>query len=157
MRTEPFRPKKLKVAGSLLVFIFLAAASFVFADSRPGEKQPVRIGDTKYKERLIQVFDGFTVRLDATQAPVYPARLKEREVNGVATLMIIVDEKGKAIEVGLMSSTPDPAFGPAAIEAARKWKYYPMLDDQGKPMMYGLRYLVTFKITTLPGPTTVSP
>jgi TonB family protein len=61
--------------------------------------------------------------------------------------MIVVDEAGKAVEVGIISSQPSPEFGLAALEAVKRWHYYPLSDAGGHPILHALRMPLSFRIS----------
>ncbi len=55
--------------------------------------------------------------------PVYPPSLKPK-VTGKAVIACEVDEHGKVVNPTVSSAT-DPAFGAAALEAVRTWRFVP--------------------------------
>lgn len=125
-------------AASLLIFVGCSTA--------PKEKIPVQVGQTSYKDRLIPVFDGSTVKCDRSTPPRYPMDLRRSGVEGEGVVMVIVNEEGHAVEFGMVSSTPEPQFGVAAAAAAKRWRYYPVRDGAGVPLLYALRLPVYFRL-----------
>lgn len=59
-------------------------------------------------------------------APVYPAELRGKKLEGVVTLIFIVDAQGKVVHPKVASST-HPAFEKPALDAIRQWKFEPGL------------------------------
>jgi protein TonB len=57
-------------------------------------------------------------------APVYPARMRGRRVDGVVTVIFIVDASGKVANPRVEQSS-DSEFDKPALEAVRKWKFEP--------------------------------
>lgn len=55
--------------------------------------------------------------------PIYPASLKSKAA-GKAVVACEIDEHGKVVNPTVASAT-DPAFGPAALEAVRAWRFVP--------------------------------
>jgi len=59
--------------------------------------------------------------------PVYPATLKDR-IEGKVVVTCQVDAHGKVLNPTVTSAT-NPAFGPAALEAIRQWRFVPRVKD----------------------------
>lgn len=57
-------------------------------------------------------------------APLYPASLRGKKVEGVATVIFIVDSAGKVTSPRVEQST-HPAFGKPAVDAVKQWKFEP--------------------------------
>ncbi len=83
-------------------------------------------------------------QVDLFPAPVYPWELKQTGTTGLAILGGVVDEKGKLVRVEVVAQS-DPAFGKAALEAARKWRYDRGLKN-GAAVSYYLQWPVSFKL-----------
>ncbi len=60
--------------------------------------------------------------------PIYPEELKSQKLAGSATLRCHVDRDGNVSAVELVSAT-HPAFGAAALEAVRQWRFAPAVKD----------------------------
>jgi protein TonB len=60
--------------------------------------------------------------------PIYPEELKSRNFGGSATLRCQVDRDGNVSSVEVVAAT-QPAFGQAAVEAVRQWKFTPAVKD----------------------------
>lgn len=63
--------------------------------------------------------------------PVYSQFMLQTRVQGTVVLRVIVDKSGVPIKVSAVSG--HPALVPAAIDAAKKWRYKPYLVD-GNPV-----------------------
>ena len=57
-------------------------------------------------------------------APIYPAELRSKKLEGVVTVIFIVDPSGKVTNPRTEKST-HPAFEKPALDAVRKWKFEP--------------------------------
>jgi TonB family protein len=60
--------------------------------------------------------------------PIYPDALKAQRLDGSATLRCQVDRDGNVSAVEVVSAT-NPAFGQAAVEAVRQWKFTPAVQN----------------------------
>jgi TonB family protein len=60
--------------------------------------------------------------------PTYPEELKSQNLAGSVTLHCQVDRDGNVSAVEVVSAT-QPAFGRAALEAVRQWKFTPAVKD----------------------------
>jgi len=59
-------------------------------------------------------------------APQFPSALRGKKLEGVVTLIFVVDAKGKVLDPRVEKST-HPAFERPALEALRQWKFEPGL------------------------------
>ncbi len=75
-------------------------------------------------------------------APRYPAELASSGPKGSATILLIVDRKGRVVRV-IHENSSHPAFARAAEIAGRKWRFEPGLKD-GKPVVFKVRLPVSF-------------
>lgn len=57
-------------------------------------------------------------------APTYPMELRERGVQGFATVDMLIDSTGRVVDATAVRAT-NPAFAREAIEAAAAWKFEP--------------------------------
>lgn len=99
---------------------------------------PVLAGKAKFKDDIVPVYKYGSVKCETLVVPEYPLDMKRDGVEGVGVVMVIIDKKGKVLEVSLMPGTTDLRLGYSLAAAARMWKYYPMLDSAGHPQTYGL-------------------
>jgi len=61
-------------------------------------------------------------------APAYPAALLKTNVNGQAVITLWIRPQGSVRDPVVKSAT-DPAFGEAALAAARLWRFLPRIKD----------------------------
>lgn len=59
-------------------------------------------------------------------APVYPATMRSKKVEGVVTVLFIVDQTGKVTNPRVEKSS-HPEFERPAVEAVRQWKFEPAI------------------------------
>ena len=59
-----------------------------------------------------------------TFAPDYPAALRDAKVNGVVSVVLVVDETGEVLAAEVSKSSHDDFRGPA-LDAIRRWKFKP--------------------------------
>ena len=78
--------------------------------------------------------------------PRYPSRALNRGIEGWVLLEFAINELGQAIEPVVVGADPKGVFDRSAINAIKKWKYRPMMED-GKPAVrLGVRQLVSYNI-----------
>jgi protein TonB len=57
-----------------------------------------------------------------TCAPDYPAALREAKVNGVVSVVVVIDENGAVLAAEIGKSSHDE-FKEPALDAMRRWKF----------------------------------
>jgi protein TonB len=78
--------------------------------------------------------------------PRYPSRALSRGIEGWVLLEFAIDPLGQAIEPIVVDADPKGMFDRSAINAVKKWKYRPMIEN-GKPTIRpGVRQLISFQI-----------
>ena len=78
--------------------------------------------------------------------PRYPSRALSRGIEGWVLLEFAINELGQAIEPLVVDADPKGVFDRSAINAIKKWKYRPMMEN-GKPAVRpGVRQLISFNI-----------
>jgi len=65
-------------------------------------------------------------------AAEYPSALRKKRVHGQAVIACQISTKGEVLDP-VVKSASDPAFGEAALAAARDWRFVPRVVD-GKPV-----------------------
>lgn len=60
--------------------------------------------------------------------PGYPQEAKDRQIQGLVVLKVIIDKEGNVAHIELVSG--DPLLSPAALDAVKQWKYKPYLLNQ---------------------------
>ena len=85
------------------------------------------------------------IRLIEGMQPAYPEELKATGEDGEARIRAIVDETGSVGEASIESAS-NPAFGQAALEAVRKWRFQPAEKD-GEPVPQTVVIPLIFKLS----------
>jgi protein TonB len=57
-------------------------------------------------------------------APIYPSEMRGKRLEGVVTLIFVVDAAGKVTDPKVENSS-NPAFDRPAVEAVKRWKFEP--------------------------------
>jgi protein TonB len=78
--------------------------------------------------------------------PNYPADLRQRKVEGVVTLVFVVDPEGRVLDPKVERSS-DPAFDAPALEAVRRWKFEPAVRN-GEKVPSKLRIPIRFSLSS---------
>ena len=73
--------------------------------------------------------------------PVITPELRAK-APGTVKVVFVVDEEGR-VQYPLVSSSSDPVFEQAALEAVRQWRFEPGRRD-GKPVATRMRVPLTF-------------
>jgi TonB family protein len=96
------------------------------------------ITDSKWESQLDRMISSRTTGVQDAELkalyvydPIYPPELKGK-IQGKAMVACEVDEHGKVLNASVTSTT-NPAFGTAAIEAVRQWRFVPRVKD-GHPI-----------------------
>lgn len=79
-------------------------------------------------------------------APAYPQDLRKAKVEGVVTLVFVLDEKGRVEEPRVENATR-PEFEKPALEAIRKWRFSPGMKD-GQAVRTYIRLPMRFRVTS---------
>lgn len=79
-------------------------------------------------------------------APEYPARARERGIEGWVLLRFTVSETGAVVDPVVVASEPEGWFEEAALRAVQRFKYRPRIVN-GKPQpVPGVEHLITFRL-----------
>ena len=110
----------------------VAAVALVAGRASAGTAEEVT-GTTSGISKVVRIkgMDKAPVVLEKT-APVYPRELRERGIQGFATVDILVDSSGRVVEATVVKAT-HPDFGAKAVAAAKAWKFEPA-SAQGQPI-----------------------
>ena len=79
-------------------------------------------------------------------APTYPEELKKAKVEGVVTLLFVLDETGRVEDPRVENSTR-PEFEKPALDAIRKWRYSPGMKD-GQAVRTYIKVPIRFRMPT---------
>ncbi len=77
--------------------------------------------------------------------PTYPDELKLYGEDGEAKIRAIIDESGSVAEAAVVEAT-HPAFGQAALEAVKAWRFEPARED-GQPVPQTVVIPIIFKLS----------
>ncbi|MFM1829710.1 MAG: hypothetical protein RLZZ558_50 [Planctomycetota bacterium] len=78
-------------------------------------------------------------------AAAYPSEMRSRKVEGVVTVIFVVDENGRVVNPKIAKST-HPEFEKPALEAVRQWKFEPAIKAGNRVscrMRVPIRFLPT--------------
>lgn len=79
-------------------------------------------------------------------APVYPPELRKAKIEGLVTLVFVLDENGRIAEPRVENSSR-PEFEKPALEAIRKWRFRPGMKS-GKAVATYIRIPIRFRISS---------
>jgi protein TonB len=79
-------------------------------------------------------------------APAYPAELRKAKVEGVVTLVFVLDETGRVEDPRVENSTR-PEFEKPALDAIRKWRFSPGMRE-GQAVRTYLRIPMRFRVAS---------
>jgi TonB family protein len=78
-------------------------------------------------------------------SPIYPARAKNRRVEGVVEIEFVVDQAGLVQNPKIISANPIGYFEQSALTTIQRWKFIPgKINDQ--PVLTRVRQKMTFKL-----------
>jgi protein TonB len=78
--------------------------------------------------------------------PRYPNRALSRGIEGWVLLEFTIDQLGQAVDLAVIEADPKGMFDRAALNAIKKWKYRPKMQDGRPTMRPGVRQLISFNI-----------
>jgi len=79
-------------------------------------------------------------------APTYPAELRKAKVEGLVTLIFVLDETGR-VEDPRVENSSRAEFEKPALEAIRKWRFSPGQKD-GQPVRTYIRIPMRFRVAS---------
>ncbi len=79
--------------------------------------------------------------------PRYPSRALSRGIEGWVLLEFTIDEVGLATDPVVIEADPPGVFDRAAVNAVKRWKYRPMVEDGRARKRPGVRQMISFQIT----------
>lgn len=77
--------------------------------------------------------------------PLYPDQARRRHKEGMVTVRLLINEKGKVVEAHLMPGRDNAVFGTATLRAVRHWRFQPAHKD-GVAVMCRVEVPVSFKL-----------
>lgn len=79
--------------------------------------------------------------------PKYPHRALLRGIEGWVDVRFDVTKQGTTSNVSVSASKPEGVFDKSAISAVKRWKYQPLLDEEGQARAYpGMVQRLVFEI-----------
>jgi protein TonB len=79
-------------------------------------------------------------------APAYPAELRKARIEGLVTLVFILDESGR-VEEPRVENSSRPEFEKPALDAIRKWRFRPGIKD-GQAVRTYIRIPIRFRVSS---------
>ena len=76
--------------------------------------------------------------------PEYPVRALQQKIEGWVTLEFTISEVGSVQDVVVVTSEPGTVFDRSAVQAVRKWKYNPKIEDGTAVARSGVRTTLEF-------------
>ena len=77
----------------------------------------------------------------------YPPRALSRGVEGWVDIRFDVSAQGTTENVQVFASSPEGVFEKSALDAARRWRYQPLVDNEGLPKSFvGLTKRIRFEM-----------
>lgn len=77
--------------------------------------------------------------------PAYPDKAKKAQLEDQVIVRYIIGKKGQVIDVQIIDHAKDPMFDDATVEAIRKWRFRPMMQD-GKAVEVVHELAVNFEL-----------
>ena len=77
--------------------------------------------------------------------PAYPDKAKKQQLEDQVIVRYIIGKKGQVIDVQIIDHAKDPMFDEATVDAIRKWRFRPMIQD-GKPVEVVHELAVNFEL-----------
>lgn len=79
-------------------------------------------------------------------APVYPPELRKARIEGLVTVVFVLNEEGR-VEDPRVENSSRPEFEKPALEAIRKWRFRPGTRE-GQPVRTFMKCPIRFRIAT---------
>ena len=77
--------------------------------------------------------------------PTYPAELRKAKIEGVVTLVFVLNKDGR-VEDARVENSSRPEFEKPALDAIRKWRFRPGEKD-GQPVRTYIRLPMRFRVS----------
>ena len=107
---------KLKMLSSCFFGLSVAAWTLASTETTASGGGVTKVAHISGMDQSPQIF--------SQVAPVYPSDLRERGIQGVAIVEMLVDSSGRVVEAKAVRSTV-PEFGVQAVAAAKQWSFVP--------------------------------
>lgn len=111
-------------------------------------------GDTlTAADQAVEVSRGIAMARGKDPQPVYraptayPPELFRRKIEGDVDIGYSLDRTGAVTDARVVSSTPVRVFDQVALDSFKKWRFTPMLDENGQPISgSGFRFTLAFRL-----------
>jgi TonB family protein len=129
----------------IFLTLVFALSAYCIAMGKDGSDAPLPAQFVEIRGERIPVYESLKgLGTPSTVKPEFPRDEKGRRISGTALVGVLVDEKGKPIEIEVIESKPIPAFGASAAASVKKWRF-PKLKAEGKMTKYMVRVPMVFK------------
>ena len=78
--------------------------------------------------------------------PNYPSRALQRGLEGFVELSFTVGRFGSVINLVVITAEPEGVFDRAALQAIRRWKYSPAMNNGQTIETYDVRHRIVFQM-----------
>ena len=135
---EPRKAKRISVSvplqsglgsGHYQMHLFSQGMEVLHSNINPLHREAVL--DRMTRKRIESVKQA-APKLFTGPQPEYPAALLKAKTSGRAVISVRIGANGRLYDEAVKSAT-DPAFGEAALEAVRMWRFLPQVKD-GRPV-----------------------
>ena len=96
----------------------------------PGPAQPDGVPDGGTEETAAQGPVLARLRPIEVIAPVYPPHCRRMGIEGRVRVRVLVDERGRPLEVKVQQGSGNAALDDSALEAVRRWRFEPLAADR---------------------------
>lgn len=79
--------------------------------------------------------------------PVYPRRAALQNIEGFVILKFDITKLGQVDQISIIQASPPQIFNTSAIQALRKWKYKPRMEDGKLVRQKNLKVQLDFRLT----------
>tara|TARA_B110000090_G_scaffold173845_1_gene195079 strand:- start:2147 stop:2770 length:624 start_codon:yes stop_codon:yes gene_type:complete len=97
------------------------------------------------KEGLLPMTNNIITPLIRT-TPNYPSRALQRGLEGFVELSFTVGRFGSVINLAVITAEPEGVFDRAALQAIRRWKYSPAVNNGQTIETYDVRHRIVFQM-----------
>jgi protein TonB len=135
------QPQEIPLSADLEVVLGTGGALAGFGDIRALTAAQIIKDETFAPEELEKPPEPVT-----EIAPVYPPELRKAKIDGVVTLLFVINEDGR-VEDPRVENSSRPEFEKPALDAIRKWRFRPGMKD-GEPVRTYVKRPFRFRVTS---------
>ena len=128
MRSDKFLPLAMGVfflVGNLLAQSEQASSPGSKNEAASAQQDPEASQDHERPKRVRVSAGVANALLKKKVAPRYPHQAREKGIQGVVALQVLINQAGDVADVRVISG--DPMFADVSVEAVKQWKYKPYL------------------------------